>query len=1818
MQTPAGRADRLVSRACRGRRSWLCLGIAAALAWVVWPLVATRAAAADETPPAKLDRTSVPASGKQSALLTVTRFGCYAVTVKSPQGMSLQVIDRMAGPGRVKGSTGAQDGRDDVLVDRGEYKVIVRGDPRAKGTAELAVRPYEEKNSQPPLLVEWKPVTAALSDFEQRSYWIEIKQRRRVFLEAAGRHLTELRLWKDGSWLVDATSAHRVVQPRVGKPLTVVQLNVDLAPGLYLLTAYGGPSLPWAEDDGGRPLHLRYGIPRLGETVRQRFAVSPFGIDRFRVPGKATYFRIELPEARPATLRVGEFDEQNPFAEGGGVANVEKKSVPPVAELMREGSSDTDHIVAVSGEEGQPYVLQHFELRQEYSFDGRGDYWLSSVHSGHAEDSVDATALIVEHPASAPAGHVQPLAEQVIDLDDSHGWARRANLLDTLTVFLNVKTAGTYQVLAEGIDARLRIEPFFTFRPPRYHAPDFKGSGSSWDLDAGFHVLTVEPVKKGIVRLVVRPKGLMTAVLDAIGFERAVAERPVQGATRFPRLTLIPSSSYTVYLNLQPEVRTGLSLRRLPLDLTDPLFVLQAPGEVVSVPFHAGEPGTLGATAEDGAALEVSLDSGAWQKSAMVAAGDHSVAVRHSQTHPVPYSLALQPQRLSADAPLPPLPSTALATLPAFPAMLPETPRFFDLARQADATFALRADRPGLYRLESSGLLATGGHVRTRTITSLADAAENGVGRNFSVQPYLGTGDYQVTVTARGASAGHLGLTLSRTEPIAGGFITNGVPARITLPSSMAVVYRFNIARPGRFHVHALALGRELHCRLEDSDGWPVITSGQTADITREFEPGRYRLIVLPETTATRVVTRIDPIGSPRRYSGHGPHRLPLERRVEHVWMEPEGDGPRTPDTWEFTLPADVETGIELTGDMRATVLRVADDGATSTAAEVPPTSGFRGSLTKGRYRIEAVAARRNNRLPYQLSISVDALVAGLDRQVTAPAVLPVSVGDTELVEISSYGASDVRARLLDADGRVVAANDDRPDDWNFAIVSALPPGRFQLAIDPVGSTSGSCSVSMRTRAERPQSALSLPAAQEIHVGRNANLYPLNLSAGSGLIVATARAAESVGVSLETTESDRWRPLGSAVGRVARLEVPLAVEQVSASQTASRSYRLRVWSLDRRDSPVTLEVLALSPGETSEGRAARGLMLPAVAGRRQPTATSIVLDRPGLFRVPQDDDGLHWCSTPLRPCAPARNGLVSASGRQLWVVGEPGRSFHIRRVELATGVPTTVTLDPGAVLTADVRSRRGGPIAVLASARAAQPGARLADIDTPARPDGTAMAAGTRAALAVRLRPGAAAVHLWLASREAEPADAKLTAFDFAPAAAQPMPAGLREDVLASGAARTLSLPAGTKRLSLTLDKGLAATLSRDDSIEAVYWAEQSLSETTETTADRLTVISLQEEPRRYAVELVPVLDAPPTALAVGNPFEQNSTAAGVERVPVAAAPGATLHVRGARGETVFVSAQGLVARGNDVVLDSGCGVLRIDHGPGPFLAWLDRPGSETADLWARADTVPPRSIGLPALVSLEGAASLLRFKLEQPALLHVRSAAPLVTLLRSESEKAVAEVHPSGTTWDVFRSAGPVELLVRPFAGQSLSGTLKLTATPVTPIDEGLGPETILAPGQARLFSFRVLRKGAVGIGVRATSDVVETVLMTDRGQPLGRGALQMPELEPGTYLLALTAPPDSTPATARAAVAGLRPPDTGPPEDVVRSYLTPEQTPTAFAAPHGPSLDTSGDEGRLTRPEGETSAEEPVADDASATEAEGQPEIEEPAAETPEGGVQ
>src|SRR5207244_309683 len=115
----------------------------------------------------------------------------------------------------------------------------------------------------------------------------------------------------------------------------------------------------------------------------------------------------------------------------------------------------------------------------------------------------------------------------------------------------------------------------------------------------------------------------------------------------------------------------------------------------------------------------------------------------------------------------------------------------------------------------------------------------------------------------------------------------------------------------------------------------------------------------------------------------------------------------------------------EMTGEIE-------HDGVTD---RLVPGEPWRGQLGLGTVRLHLRGARRGTGVPYRVSLDAYQLVAGTERDVSLPARIPVAVGRDGVHAIWSTGATDVRARLY-AGSRVIAANDDRPDDWNFQLAT--------------------------------------------------------------------------------------------------------------------------------------------------------------------------------------------------------------------------------------------------------------------------------------------------------------------------------------------------------------------------------------------------------------------------------------------------------------------------------------------------------------------------------------------------------------------------------------------------------------------------------------------------------------------------------------------------------------------------------------------------------------------------------------------------------------
>jgi hypothetical protein len=163
-------------------------------------------------PASALSRTRIPAARESDTLLDVKVPGRFSVRAQSSNGVALQLVDMIAGPGDVAGAAGSRDGRIDILLDKGTYKLHSTGAAGATGEATLSALPFREMDGASSALIRGGQVSNTLADLQQRSYWIAVDQSRRVSVEAVGRALQDLRLWSNGTDLVDLNVSQTTIE----------------------------------------------------------------------------------------------------------------------------------------------------------------------------------------------------------------------------------------------------------------------------------------------------------------------------------------------------------------------------------------------------------------------------------------------------------------------------------------------------------------------------------------------------------------------------------------------------------------------------------------------------------------------------------------------------------------------------------------------------------------------------------------------------------------------------------------------------------------------------------------------------------------------------------------------------------------------------------------------------------------------------------------------------------------------------------------------------------------------------------------------------------------------------------------------------------------------------------------------------------------------------------------------------------------------------------------------------------------------------------------------------------------------------------------------------------------------------------------------------------------------------------------------------------------------------------------------------------------------------------------------------------------------
>lgn len=1752
---------------------------------------------------ASLSRVSVPASGDHNAFLTVTAPGRFAIRAASKTGVALQLVDMIAGPGDIAGDPSVRDGRFDALLDKGVYKLRLSGAKIANGDATLSVTPFTPLAPADASLLRGGEASGPLADLQQRSFWVFVDSRKRLSVDAAGRSLRDLRAWRNGTDLVDIAPDAASVEPKAGHPLTRLRLEGVAEPGLYLVTAYGGEALPWSDGDTAQPLYVRSGAAPFLPTGSTDAVIGPSGILRFLLPQTANHARIELPEVAPARLTIRNGKDV------AASASIAKTNREPVAAAS---FSPGETVVAeITGLAGQHVRLRALTTGSSARADKIGAYLAGVDVAGDGGDEIPATAVLARFDKTSGKANAQVVASTALRVAPGQAWRRKFNVRGPSTLLVEVAGAGPMAARTQGVGVRLMLEPLLGTNAPRSDGKKPR----QWDVEAGFYTLKIDPVAGavGVLDLTFGQPDLAVEVSPPI---------PPRGMIDFGLITVDRLSTFQVLVNAAPGLVTAPRLRALPADLaagaltlmqgakpaaspqttppttvtppapvpppkpraTDatppkpaqqkPIAAGEAavkppapkpvqpkplppkPAPVLPAPSIAGDKplvlpvrtpagGTIAVTDAAGRAVAFTKSADSIEKN--IRTTTITVAPSDAQRQ---ITIAWTPTR--ANEALPPLPREG-----AEPRLAAGTPLFFDLGKDDLKSFALDVTDGGLYRVETLGRLKTSASVGTRFLPKIDEARDNGPGHNALMQTWLRGGAYRVTVSAQ-ESEGRAGLVARPARLIDGGVILAEGSARTTLTDGAGAAFALDIAEAGDYRLDLYGLDQTFTARLEDSDGWPLAAPGELSTLTRRFEKGRYRLVVMPPDVDAQVVVRLRRQQEAKPLEGHGPHPLPFDAVTSAQWREPTSkDAPRMPDRWEFALAGAAKITLTPSDGMTGDLL--GPDG--KSLARLAKDRPFSGELPAGRYAVEMRALGRDDRLDYTLDLRSDALQPGSPRFVDLPATLPFAITQDRIVGITTFGEEQLSGVLRNEAGDVIGRLSGRTDDWNIALSRRLPAGRYTLDLtalqtpgqssdgDSDGETSDNAdnppraenastedtptngeeravaeaTDDKRTKIEvwlalpneKPAQPLALSGVMQIPGGDATRLALPALDAGTLLLVAAQADAEIV-LSLERRDpSGRTTLAGFVRGRTPVIATPV--------DTRTRDgWELVVWSIDGGKAATTLAARTMTvPAQGGDivALSAAGSDAPlngwSVGHAATPGRTIVGL----TGRTP----GLRTGSTPGRPLSESEIGLLAPQDDSVWFVAPapaasvalspPGGDMH----ELA------LTLDEGDIATLPATPQPGRLRAWRADATDGQPGFLAAS--------GAGIANGSAFAL------GDGPVRVWNAGSSA-PLAMRVTARDVA--RLQGVDAGeAKAMAIPAASAQPLRLASGVKRIALELAPGVAAVFSGGDGTRTVWASDIARSmELTGGWSD-LLLVNTTDAPAPARVTSVPTTPVPP--LAAGRAVKQFFGASGLVGIAVDGKPGDRLTVAG--GDGTFVGADGRVARGVALAL-SGPGVLTIDHPPGLVVAAIEN-GDVTP--WA---TPKATAVKLPVSQPLAGASMALALHADAPMLLRIRTTAPVVMALR-HSGAGDPEPMPLGADVRRFIAAGDAELRLFSAHDGPLSGTLDLSVEPVTPVGDGIGEAQIVPPAGRALFAFEVERAAMIGVGVRAEPDRVSMRLLDANGAVLGDGVAQLRKLDKGRYVLEAHAPADGPTVTVRPAVIGLKPRPGGPPPDVAAKYL-------------------------------------------------------------------
>ena len=1695
----------------------------------------------------RLEQTEFDARGMNETLLHVSVPGRYSLQTQSDQGTKIEIVDRMAGPFAAAGSAGEQDGRLDLLLDKGIYKIRLRSHEEGVGTLKMAVHPFVEIDSPDKLLSldAYRIESGSLEDLQQQSFWLHLKRRRILRLEAIGRNLKDCRLWRDGVWLEDIKPRFSTYEPVNGQPMGYAEFYHDLNPGIYRLTFYGGAALAWADDSREHPFTLRMGYRRLGSSGKQVITLSPFGREAYAVPAKTDFFQISRADKKATTLWVRRWEDKASRHGGRERAAITKESRNPWA-VVQTGVQRWDKWVTVQGSPGDRVVLTYFSKKREvFSFSQEsGDYWISSLHSAEGRDAIDVTGIL-SHPEQKT-----PVGSQVLPVGlDTPLVTGKFNLLGNTSLFLKLEDAGTYVVEedeASGARGRYRIEPFMVSRPRNYRSPPFQSPGKAIELTQGFYKLTIRPDEsKGTLSFVLRQTDTES------GDFQTIPPPARKQSVLLPQVTLPQyRGQYTLRLNHRHNVTTGIIIRSLPMDLSEPLPVILNPGQSVPVFISVSQRSTLIIEGDKETPFLLTAGERSLTTDSILSSGSHKLSLKNSGTETTLFILKTIPAESPSELTLSDLKDQLEQPNP-FPFLTEQKPLYVDFNRNQKQHFTLIVEEPSLYRLETSGRLATQLTVRTALITQLFTAKQNGIGRNALVQQYLRPGVYQITVQTQGQSRGRAGIHLRRTPLNPQGELTAGSVKKARLQPDAALRYTLTIDEPGKYRLNTLGLGKDFACRLEDEAEWLLTKPGSGRVVLRHFEPGVYYYYSLPLPVESTRITALTQIAEKQERVGKGPHPIPFNETIKMMWREEEG---RPPDIFTTEITAPVDVTINLSGSMEGVIhLR----GEASDGRIITGGSAWQDTLQPGQYEIALKSAKENNLLPYTLRMETSQLIPGLRQPVDLPADLTVRLGKPGIVDLFSFGPTDVKASLWDETGaRLLAQNDDMPNDWNFRISQRLAAGRYLLKLVPVGRTYDIVHVFMEFREQHALPERGFPPfTVEENLEEKVLAIPFRVDNASSLVGVTVNASQ-----LPT--GDGVDELGVALlkGAHTLYEGTIDDDQDSAFyiplQTET-SYQILLWRLGDFAGEVTLDVAPLTIKPVSVLRGQTELLWPPYA---EPIALELTDGDQSSYWAHESTGALLQSSSTLeRPFRAVMDAPVVMNDGRGWLILNPyEKTQHLTLEPFVLSTGTVKTVELGQLPFAfDLENENDGPLLLEMNSIGGQIGAMTYTSDgqfgSKFHWHGMGMAPSKTAA-AVPSK-GKYRAKIWQTRETVEKEKVHLSTHTFRmEERIQFGQVRSYEGPIKPGSAKAFVLDKSSQTYELLLTGGLVAFVWDGKHTQALIAAHDNTQESITVPGGELFIVNRGDEAGLFRVEKKREPVKTVQAFDSKQEFEGVFTEAGTVSLLIEEVKDQKeLFVAGDAVRSRLLGNNGIIREGERFQAHRAKGILELSYGPGYVKVWEADPQEKDLAFMGKR---PRRVKGLSEeLATLEHRSQRWMFGLEQPAYIIADADEPGVTALLADQKILATSIGSSnkGRQLHYFLPPGDYQLWTRPLEGTTQAGNIHLLKVFPKPLNTASNSPRLIRPGEIQAFTFSVTVKGKVGVGIRTESDELDARLFDSQFKLLASSPVMIQELELGEYLLTVeTIPQAPAPIQYTPVVLGNTGGRQEIPEEVIGKYLT------------------------------------------------------------------